>query len=181
MKRTIAGLIVVVGLAGFVIGCGGDDDNGDDASETPTRPPVTRTAATSPTADEGSPTADAGSATVAATNTSAPATQAPASPTAAGGGDTSVTVIATDFAFNPATVTGAVGSTLTIEMQNNGAAPHTFTVYQDAAYTTAVAGGDTGNISGGATGSASFELAQAQYFFRCTIHPTLMEGTITAN
>jgi plastocyanin len=171
-------MIICIGLASLALACGGDDDNGGGDDATATRPPATGTASAG-----GSPTGAVGSPTVAATSpmAPAPATSPPASPTAAGGGDEAVTVVATDFAFNPSTISGSMGATLTITMQNNGAAPHTLTVFADAGYSTAVPGGDTGNISGGATGTASIELTQGQYFFRCTIHPSLMEGTISAN
>ena len=44
------------------------------------------------------------------------------------GGETSVVVSADDFAFDPATVDAEAGETLTLEIQNVGDAPHTFTV-----------------------------------------------------
>ena len=44
------------------------------------------------------------------------------------GHETPVEVTADDFAFEPATIDGEAGETLTLEIENAGDAPHTFTV-----------------------------------------------------
>jgi plastocyanin len=71
------------------------------------------------------------------------------------------------------------GDPITVEVTNTGTAPHTFTVYSDEEYTEAVEGADTGNISGGGTGEFTTTFDEAgNYFFRCDIHPTQMEGEL---
>jgi len=88
----------------------------------------------------------------------AAAEPAPASPKAPG----SVTMI--DFAFSPATVTIGVGDSVT--WTNDGEEPHTAT--GDAF--------DTGVVSPGGSGSASFS-SPGSFSYICTIHP-FMKGTV---
>ena len=70
----------------------------------------------------------------------------------------------------------------TITLTNTGVAPHTMKVYRDQGYTDAVPGAETQPVAGGA--SDDFTLTSAsiggatQLFFRCTIHPAQMQGTI---
>lgn len=90
-----------------------------------------------------------------------------------------VEVVATDFAFAPTTLTATAGEAVSITLDNQGAAPHTMTLYEDEAYATAVAGADTQNVAGGATGGITVTFDEAQtYYFRCEVHPAQMEGTI---
>lgn len=93
-----------------------------------------------------------------------------------------VEVVATDFAFAPTALTATAGEAVIITLTNRGAAPHTMTVYEDAAYATAVAGADTERVAGGASGGITVTFADAKtYFFRCEVHPAQMEGTIVVS
>ncbi len=96
------------------------------------------------------------------------------------GGDAALAVTAADLSFAPATLVAAAGDAVTITLTNGGNAPHTLTVYEDEAYTTAVADADTGTVAGGAKGefTATFQESKT-YYFRCEIHPSQMMGTIT--
>jgi plastocyanin len=98
--------------------------------------------------------------------------------TAAAGPDV-ISVVAADFSFDPIELEATKGDPITVEVTNAGSAPHTLTVYKDEEYAEAVEGADTGNISGGGTGefTATFDEA-GNYFFRCDIHPTQMEGEL---
>jgi plastocyanin len=43
-----------------------------------------------------------------------------------------------------------------------------------------VDGASTGNIPGGTVGEFTVSLEAGDYFFRCELHPSQMQGTITA-
>jgi plastocyanin len=73
-----------------------------------------------------------------------------------------------DFAFNPTTVTGKVGDTIT--WTNNDSTEHTVTLDAQSSC-------DTGSIPSGKTGSITFTAA-GTYPFHCKIHSS-MHGTIT--
>jgi plastocyanin len=97
-------------------------------------------------------------------------------------GDGGVTVTATDFSFSPAEVEATAGEALSLTLQNDGSAPHTLTVYSDEEYTTEVAGADTGQVNGGESGD--FEVtfdAAGDYYFRCEVHPSQMQGEIVVS
>ena len=70
-----------------------------------------------------------------------------------------------NFAFNPASATASVGSTVT--WTNNDSTAHTVTFD---------AGPDCGNVAGGATKSATFT-STGSFAYHCTIHPN-MKGTV---
>jgi plastocyanin len=104
-----------------------------------------------------------------------------ATATQGGGGATFVEVDAADFSFSPGAVTAEAGVDLTFAIANTGSATHTFTLYGDSDYSEAVEGGDSGNIVSGTVGEFNLTLDEGEYFFRCEIHPSQMEGTLTAN
>src|SRR5687768_3510919 len=79
----------------------------------------------------------------AAAATVAPTVAAPNAP---------VSITIANFIYAPAAVTARAGQPLTINVQNNDTAPHTFTI--DGAV-------DSGRIDGNARGSAQFTPAQA--------------------
>ena len=162
--RIIAALGAAALLALGAIACGDDDDDGDNGEATVARTTGPTRPATSPTA--GTTAAATSAATAATTGT-------------AGAGET-LTVTAADNRFSPTSLQAAIGEPVTIELDNTGSNPHTLTVYEDAGYTTEVAGADTGQVSGGDTGdfTATFDEAKT-YSFRCENHPSQMEGTIT--
>lgn len=147
--RWIAVLALASVLAVGAVACGDDDDDGDAA--TPTRAAATAagTAAASPT----------------------PAVTEPA-------GGAVLEVTAADFSFAPAELTAAAGS-VTVSLTNSGAAPHTLTLYSDAAFTQQVDGADTGQVSGGGSGEFTVDLEAAAYVFRCLVHPSAMQGSLT--
>ena len=96
------------------------------------------------------------------TPTTVPTATAAPSPTATSGSTTMVTVItgSSGFAFSPASLTVAVGTTVT--WQNSTSAPHTVT-------------SDTGNTLNGMLstgGTYSFTFTKAgTYAYHCNIHP----------
>lgn len=93
-----------------------------------------------------------------------------------------VSVIIADFAYTPPEFTVAAGAEVTFDVTNDDEVSHTFTVYEDEAYSEAretdieVAGSAVATAAAG-TGEV-FEAGD--YFFRCELHPTQMEGTFTA-
>jgi plastocyanin len=78
----------------------------------------------------------------------------------------SASVTMGDFFFSPASVTVAVGDTVT--WHNTGQAPHTATA-DDGSF-------DTGTINAGGSGSHRFSTA-GTFSYICTIHPN-MKGTV---
>jgi plastocyanin len=94
--------------------------------------------------------------------------------------DDEVQVQAADFSFTPESFALPAGAEAKIEVRNAGAFPHTLTVYSDEVYTSAVAGADTGSIEAGEDASIETTFERGEYFFRCEIHPTQMEGEFTA-
>lgn len=111
--------------------------------------------------------------TPAATKASAASSGSPAS----SGTQKQLTITAKDFSFSADAVNVAKGDTIAITFKNSGSATHTLTFYSDAAYNNAIAGGDTGSVSGGAT-KALTVTADVGLFYRCNIHPTQMQGKI---
>ncbi len=102
-----------------------------------------------------------GSVTVTQPDGSAPSTTTTTAPTVAPGA-----VQAFDFGYRPATLTVAVGSTVTFT--NTGVAPHTFT---DRAGRF-----DSGWVSTGQTWTRTFDTAGTYEYF-CTLHPQMV-GTV---
>ena len=126
-----------------------------------------------PAAPTAPPSAAATQAPPTAAPSEAPPTDVPASDPAGASAcqptTDPVTVEASiaDFAFQPATVTAGVGDV--IGWTNGDAPPHTATLVDDPACTTA-------NLARGETGSLVFSAAGTYPFF-CKIHPS-MTGTI---
>jgi plastocyanin len=118
-------------------------------------------AACSPSATAG-PTAGGPAATTGAGSSTA----TPCAPATAAG---TVKVAMKDFEYNPTSIAAKVGDTVT--WTNAGPTNHTATV--DSASSC-----DTGTIASGASGSITFSVA-GTYQYHCTIHPSLMKGTVT--
>jgi plastocyanin len=113
--------------------------------------------------------------------TTAPTTKAAGSTSpAAASGATSVDVKAKDFSFDPNTFSVAAGKEVTIKVSNNGNITHTMKVYKDDKYTEPVSGADTSNISPGSTGQIKATFPAADYYFRCEVHPSQMQGEFEA-
>ncbi len=140
---------VAIILSIGVVACGSDDDGAGD--------------------NEGGPTPSA-----------QPTIPPVTTPAETAGEVAGLAVTAADFSFTPAAPEATAGEAVTVTLTNGGRAPHTLTVYEDEAYTAAVADADTGTIAGGGEGefTVTFEAAKA-YYFRCDIHPSQMQGTIT--
>jgi plastocyanin len=147
-------------LVAVTIACG-DDDEVDTSGSEETSPAATREDSESP-----------------ATTDAAGATDGPTG--AATGLDDEVQVEAADFSFSPDTFILPSGVPVKIEVRNAGGLPHTLTVYSDPEYSSAVSGADTGNIEAGEDASIETTFDPGEYFFRCEIHPTQMEGDFAA-
>jgi plastocyanin len=157
----IAGAALIIAAASA---CGGDDD--DDGGDA--------TAASSPT--RGATAAAGGTLTTGATTVAT----APAGETAPAGGRDEITVVAADNSFDPTEFEATVGTEVELTLENEGAASHTLTIYEDEAYTTAFADGDTGQVAGGEEADLVFTFTEAKtYYYRCENHPAQMEGEIT--
>ena len=111
------------------------------------------------------------------TNPTTVATKASSGSPASSGTQKQLTITAKDFAFSADTINVAKGDTIAITFKNSGSATHTLTFYSDAAYANAIAGGDTGSVSGGATKTLTVT-ADVGLFYRCNIHPAQMQGKI---
>jgi len=96
---------------------------------------------------------------------------------ASSGTQKQLTITAKDFSFSADAVNVAKGDTIAITFKNSGSATHTLAFYSDAAYKNAIAGADTGSVSGGATKTLTVT-ADVGLFYRCNIHPTQMQGKI---
>lgn len=97
--------------------------------------------------------------------------------TASSGTPKQLIITAKDFFFSADAVDVAKGDTIAVTFKNSGAAAHTLAFYSDGPYKNAIAGGDTGSVSGGATKTLTVA-ADVGLFYRCNIHPTRMQGKI---
>jgi len=153
---TTAAILLLI-LALGVAACGDDDDDTGDGG--------TDATATEDTGDGGA---------------DATATEDAGGDDGGDGGVTFVEVDAADFSFLPNALDVDAGIDLTFVLSNADSAPHTLTVYSDADFTEAVVGADTGNVPGGTVGEFVTTLDAGGYFFRCEVHPSQMQGTVTA-
>jgi plastocyanin len=140
--------------------------------------------------DDDDPADPAGGISPAAETTAAetPAAETPAAAaTSAEGGDDeggdgveSLTITATDFAFEADASSVAPGSVVEVSFSNNGSAQHTVTFYTDDAYTDAIPGGDSDRVPAGQSLNFTFEAPDnGSVFYRCEVHPSQMEGELT--
>jgi plastocyanin len=111
---------------------------------------------------------------------SRPATTQSAATPASGGAEStqtssSINVVAKDFSFDPTDVDGSPG-TVSISIDNQGSSTHTLTVYEDEGYTKQVGG--SGTVPGGTKKTFSVTLGKQDYYYRCDIHPSQMQGEI---
>jgi plastocyanin len=89
---------------------------------------------------------------------------------AADGGSQTVQMTIKDFAFDPSTLQGSAGQTLTIEVSNEDSAEHSFTLDDDSV---------SQDFEGGDTGSVEVTLPDAGTVgWHCEYHPDTMKGTI---
>lgn len=86
------------------------------------------------------------------------------------GGD-GITVTASDFSFDPTTVSADPGEEVQVTLENEGDAPHTFTA-EGLGIDIQADGGDS------ASGTFTAPDEDATFEFVCTIHPGQMRGEI---
>ena len=142
----LAPVLVALTLTVIVAGCGDDgyDNNNGSSSPEPTTVSALPTQPSQP-----APTGGSG-----------------------GGGDSATRVSIVDFGYGPENINARAGELVTLEVVNNGAAPHTFTI-------TGVV--DSGTLNSGQTRTVSFTPSAAGTLqFLCTIHGAgVMSGTVT--
>jgi plastocyanin len=158
LTRIIAGLLVLAAVSFGLIACGDDDDEDTGGDQT--------LAATTAAPDGGDETPAATSPGAGNDNT----------PPAAGGGN-SVDVKTEGFAFNPTEITVPAGEPITFNFTNADSAPHTFTLYVDEKFTQAIDGGSASEDTPEIT--VAF-VAPGEYYFRCEVHPSQMQGELVA-
>jgi plastocyanin len=151
--KLLAVTLLTIGLTAAVA-CG-DDDDGDDAADEPT--PAETTPADSETdipTDEPAPT-----------TTGVPSgTEEPDD-----GQPLTFGLSAADFSFNRSTISAPAGTEVTVDFENVGSAPHTFTV--DSL--------DINEQLGSGEGTTlTFTMPDTETEFYCAIHPSLMTGTL---
>ena len=156
MKRFGLMALVLTGAlaAGMAFtACGGSDDKKDDGGKTP------------------------------AAGTTATVGSTPASAATTGSGDAqALAVTAKDFSFTLDLESVTAGSEVDVALRNEGSAPHTITFYEDADYTKAVAGADSGRVAGGGTGAFQFTAPEGdELYYRCEVHPSQMKGELAIN
>lgn len=118
----------------------------------------------------------AASATAASTKASSSPAGGSSSPTS-GGTQKQLTITAKDFSFSADDINVSKGDTIAITFKNAGAAAHTLTFFSDDAYKSAIAGDDTGSVTGGTTKTLKVT-ADVGLYYRCNIHPSQMQGEI---
>jgi plastocyanin len=90
-----------------------------------------------------------------------------------GGGATSVEIAAQDFSFDPTTLELPAGGEVTLTLNNEGEAEHSFTV-EDLDVETEAEGGESSETTFTAPDSGTTE-------FFCKYHPDQMTGEITVS
>ena len=89
--------------------------------------------------------------------------------------DVDATVTASDMAFEQATVTVAGGDTVRIALVNEDSMPHNIAVYTDSSKSEKLYEGEM--VTGGTMVYEIGDLEPGEYFFDCSLHPT-MTGTL---
>jgi len=107
-----------------------------------------------------------GASTPAAASAAAPSAEASAGASAAAGGGGGDAVTIQNFAFGPASISVAAGSTVT--WTNSDSTAHTVTA-DDGSF-------DSGSLAAGATFSQTFDTA-GTFAYHCKIHPN-MKATV---
>ena len=101
-----------------------------------------------------------------------------AAPTDSNGDGETVAIQIENFAFDPTQFTVPAGEEITFTATNGDGAGHTFTVYTDADHSDAQ--GVDIRLGADESGSDSATFEAGEYFFRCDLHPTQMQGSFTA-
>lgn len=89
--------------------------------------------------------------------------------------DVDATVTASDMAFDQATVTVAGGGTIRIALVNEDSMPHNIAVYTDSSKSEKLYEGEM--VTGDTMVYEIGDLEPGEYFFDCSLHPT-MTGTL---
>jgi plastocyanin len=181
-------------LAAVLASCGGDAGESDEAhsptaaarmaSATPgaLSPTVAATATDAPEPlSTPTATAPANTAAPAATATRPPAQPTtppppPATPTAAPH-PVSVTVVAANLRFSPASLTAPAGAAITITLDNRDEGVAHNIVVRDMSGAKVA---ETEIFTGPGTRSVTFTPAPGNYPFVCSVHPFQMKGTLKA-
>jgi len=88
-----------------------------------------------------------------------------------GGGSSSLNLTAMDFSFSPNQLSAAGGTSVTVNMTNNGSTVHSFTLDN---------GSGSVDVDPGSTKSLTFTTpSSGSLQFHCKYHPTQMTGTIS--
>jgi plastocyanin len=101
------------------------------------------------------------------------------SASAVGGGGSELNITAANIQFNTSKLTESTPNTATklVFTNKDAGVPHDFALYKDSGYTQSLFSGD--QITGPANTTYSLPaLAPGTYYFRCTVHPTAMFGTL---
>ena len=164
--RLARSLVILVALAAALAACAAETTPGWTFAPTP-----------SPTL---APSAEPG--TSAAPSTPAPSGSAPApsaSPSDGSGGATTLTISAQNTAFDTDTLEVAANTPFSIVFTNNDAGiPHNVAIHQDSPTGPLVWAGDI--FPGVETRTYEVPaLPAGTYGFVCTVHPTVMTGTLT--
>ncbi|HIH03376.1 MAG TPA: hypothetical protein HA263_05850 [Methanoregulaceae archaeon] len=125
---------------------------------------------TTTTATTATPTATTAVTTVATTATTATATTTAVS-------TATVDLMAQNEKFDKSTITVPAGATVAVIFNNkDSGVPHTFSIYTDSSASTVIFKGQS--ITGPTTTTYTFTAPSTpgRYYFRCDVHPTLMNG-----
>ena len=93
-----------------------------------------------------------------------------------------LSVIATDDKFNVSTLTAPANTSITVTLQNNGAAKHNIAFFDKQGGNALAPGSGSPDtaVNGGASGTITFTTpGPGTYYFECEFHPTQMFGTFT--
>ena len=85
------------------------------------------------------------------------------------------------FQFDQSELRAQADGQVTVRFTNDDpGVPHNWAVYTDDNAGEAIGGANEGICTGPCSEEITFELpAPGQYYFRCDVHPTQMEGTFT--
>jgi plastocyanin len=93
---------------------------------------------------------------------------------------TMIRLVAENIEFNLNTISVPAGSPVTVTFENkDDSIPHNLAVYTDSSASQTIFKGQI--ITGPATTTYSFQTppTPGKYYFRCDIHPTMMNGDFT--
>lgn len=90
----------------------------------------------------------------------------------AGGGGATLTLVATDIAFDKSSLTAKADEPLTIKIENKGKIPHNITV-EDLKVSK--------DVEGGQSAEQTVTPAAGTYQYHCEYHPEAMKGTLTVS